>query len=161
MQLREPSPVTSGPLQIKELTTPQPGRGEVVIRVSACGVCHTDLHVVEGDITPKKFPITPGHQVIGTIESAGSGSEQRGLVGRRVGVAWLNRTCGMCEYCSEGKENLCVNARFTGYDVDGGFADYILAPDEFIYPIPLGFSDEQAAPLLRAGIVGFRALRLS
>ena len=130
------------------------------MQVSVCGVCRTDLHVVEGELPPRKSPVIPGHQVVGVVEKVGDAA-RRFKVGARVGIPWLHRTCGVCEYCRAGKENLCDNATFTGYVVDGGYAQYTLAPEGFVYPIPSGFLDEQAAPLLCAGIIGFRALRLS
>jgi alcohol dehydrogenase, propanol-preferring len=130
------------------------------VQVSVCGVCRTDLHVVEGELPPRKSPVIPGHQVVGVVEKVGDAA-RRFKVGARVGIPWLHRTCGVCEYCRAGKENLCDNATFTGYVVDGGYAQYTLAPEGFVYPIPSGFLDEQAAPLLCAGIIGFRALRLS
>jgi len=132
----------------------------VLVRVSACGVCRTDLHVVEGELAPRKSPVIPGHQVVGVIEQLGEGA-RRFRVGDRVGIPWLHETDGVCEYCRSGKENLCGAATFTGYMVDGGYAEYAVAPEAFVYPIPASFSDLDAAPLLCAGIIGFRALRLS
>ena len=158
--LQTPAPIETNPLAFVEVPTPQPGRQEVLVRVSYCGVCRTDLHVIEGELTPRKSPVIPGHQVIGVIEKLGADS-QKLRVGARVGVAWLHRTDGTCEYCRSGAENLCDNPAFTGYSVDGGYAEYIVAPEDFVYAMPEGFSDEQAAPLLCAGIIGFRALRLS
>jgi propanol-preferring alcohol dehydrogenase len=130
------------------------------MRVSACGVCRTDLHVVEGELPQRKSPVIPGHQVVGVVDKLGE-AVSRLNVGDRVGIPWLHRTCGTCEYCRAGKENLCDNASFTGYVVDGGYAEYAVAPEGFVYPIPDGFPYQQAAPLLCAGIIGFRALRLS
>jgi alcohol dehydrogenase, propanol-preferring len=130
------------------------------VRVAACGVCRTDLHVVEGELPPRKSPVIPGHQVVGRIEQVGAEVRQF-RVGDRVGIPWLHSTDGTCEYCRAGKENLCDNATFTGYVADGGYAEYAAAPEKFVYPIPEGLSDEQAAPLLCAGIIGFRSLRLS
>ena len=132
----------------------------MLVQVGACGVCRTDLHVVEGELPPRKSPVVPGHQIVGRIERVGDGVT-RFRAGDRVGIPWLHRTCGVCEYCRAGKENLCDNAAFTGYVVDGGYAELALAPEKFAYPIPNGFPDEQAAPLLCAGIIGFRSLRLS
>ena len=132
----------------------------MLVRVSACGVCRTDLHVVEGELAPRKSPVIPGHQVVGVIEQLGEGA-RRFRVGDRVGIPWLHETDGVCEYCRSGKENLCGAATFTGYMVDGGYAEYAVAPEAFVYPIPASFSDLDAAPLLCAGIIGFRALRLS
>ena len=158
--LHHPAPVESRPLQLVDVPVPEPSSGEVLIRVHSCGVCRTDLHVVEGELPERKMPITPGHQVVGTIERCGADAKMH-AVGTRVGVAWLNWTDGCCEFCRAGQENLCTNARFTGYTVDGGYADYIVAPEAFVYPLPAGFSDLAAAPLLCAGIIGFRCLRLS
>jgi propanol-preferring alcohol dehydrogenase len=128
--------------------------------VRYCGVCRTDLHVIEGELTPRKSPVIPGHQVVGVVEKLGV-DVRRLRVGSRVGVAWLHHSDGTCEYCRGGAENLCDDPAFTGYTVDGGYAEYIVAPEDFVYAIPPGFSDEQAAPLLCAGIIGFRSLRLS
>jgi propanol-preferring alcohol dehydrogenase len=158
--LVSPAPIETNPLRMAELPKPSPAGGQVLVRVSACGICRTDLHVVEGELTPRKSPITPGHQVVGVIEAAGSGAD-RYPIGTRVGVAWLHSTDGVCEYCKAGKENLCDNPSFTGYTVDGGYAEYCLADADFVYPIPDGFDDLKAAPLLCAGIIGFRSLRLS
>jgi propanol-preferring alcohol dehydrogenase len=130
------------------------------VRVHACGVCRTDLHVVEGELAPRKSPIVPGHQVVGVVESNGP-EASRFALGTRVGVAWLHRTCGTCQYCRSGRENLCESAEFTGWTVDGGYAEYLVAPEDFVYALPEGFPDLHAAPLLCAGIIGFRALRLS
>jgi alcohol dehydrogenase, propanol-preferring len=158
--LRAVALVETNPLEFTDIPDPQPGPEEVLVRVGACAVCRTDLHVVEGELPPRKSPIIPGHQVVGVIEVAGEGAS-RFRIGDRVGLPWLNRTCGVCEYCRTGKENLCDNPQFTGYTVDGGYAEYVVAPEKFVYPIPPGFTDEQAAPLLCAGIIGFRSLRLS
>ncbi|HYL77582.1 MAG TPA: zinc-dependent alcohol dehydrogenase family protein [Bryobacteraceae bacterium] len=158
--LRSPRPIETNPLEFVDVAKPVPGPGQVLVRVSACAVCRTDLHVIEGELAPRKSPITPGHQVVGTIEAAGHGA-RRYPIGTRVGIAWLHSTDGTCEYCRAGKENLCNNPSFTGYTVDGGYAEYALAEESFAYPIPEGFDDLKAAPLLCAGIIGFRALRLS
>src|SRR3989441_1504765 len=158
--LRSPAAIETNPLEYAEVATPQPKAGEVLVRVRACGVCRTDLHVIEGELPPRKSPVIPGHQVVGVIEKRGEGA-QRFAAGARVGIAWLHRTDGTCEYCRSGAENLCDNPAFTGYSVDGGYAEYIVAPQDFAYAIPDGFPDEQAAPLLCAGIIGFRSLRLS
>ncbi len=157
--LRSPARIESNPLEFTDVPKPQPGAGQVLVRVHACGVCRTDLHVIEGELAPRKSPITPGHQAVGTIEAAGDGAT-RYSIGTRVGIAWLHSTDGTCEYCRAGKENLCNNPSFTGYTVDGGYAEYALAEESFVYPIPDGFKDLQAAPLLCAGIIGFRSLRL-
>ena len=158
--LQAPAPVESNPLKFTDVPVPRPGRGEILVRVHACGVCRTDLHVVEGEIPPRKSPVIPGHQIVGTVEERGADAH-RFAKGARVGVAWLHRTDGTCEYCRAGAENLCDHPLFTGYTVDGGYAEYALAAEDFVYPIPEGFDDEQAAPLLCAGIIGFRSLRLS
>jgi propanol-preferring alcohol dehydrogenase len=154
------SPIETNPLELREVPRPAPREGEVLVRVSTCGVCRTDLHVIEGELPPRKSPVIPGHQIVGVIEQVGA-DVTRFRGGERVGIAWLHQTCGRCEYCRAGKENLCEAATFTGYSVDGGFAEYALAPADFVYPIPDGFGDEQAAPLLCAGIIGYRSLWLS
>ncbi|HYW99984.1 MAG TPA: zinc-dependent alcohol dehydrogenase family protein [Candidatus Elarobacter sp.] len=158
--LRGPAAIETNPLEYREVATPQPNSGEVLARVRACGVCRTDLHVIEGELPPRKSPLIPGHQVVGVIEKRGEGA-RRFAAGARVGIAWLHRTDGTCEYCRAGVENLCDNPMFTGYTVDGGYAEFIVAPEDFAYAIPEGIPDEQAAPLLCAGIIGFRSLRLS
>src|SRR5947209_8056012 len=158
--LYSPAPVETNPLHFTDVPDPAPAGDQVLVQVGACGVCRTDLHVVEGELPPRKSPVVPGHQVVGRIERVGDGVT-RFRAGDRVGIPWLHRTCGVCEYCRTGKENLCDNATFTGYLVDGGYAEFALAPERFAYPISNGFSDEQAAPLLCAGIIGFRSLRLS
>ena len=159
LRLHRPAPVTNRPLVLEEAADPVPGPGEVLLDVSCCGVCRTDLHVVEGDLAPRKSPVVPGHQVVGTVSKAGPGAEE--LLGRRVGVAWLHAACGVCRFCGSGRENLCLAPEFTGWTVDGGFADLALARADFVYVLPDGFSDLAAAPLLCAGIIGYRALRLT
>ncbi len=158
--LRAPAAIETNPLEYAEVAMPQPKSGEALVRVRTCGVCRTDLHVIEGELPPRKSPVIPGHQVVGVVEKQGENA-RRFAVGTRVGVAWLRETDGACEYCRSGAENLCDNATFTGYSVDGGYAEYIVAPEDFVYAIPARFPDEQAAPLLCAGIIGFRSLRLS
>jgi len=158
--LGPPAPVERSPLDFTDVPDPQPAADEVLVRVAACGVCRTDLHVVEGELPPRKQPVIPGHQAVGRIEKVGAEVATLGI-GDRVGVPWLHRTDGVCQYCRAGRENLCDNATFTGYVVDGGYAEYIVAPAKFVYPIPPALTDEQAAPLLCAGIIGFRSLRLS
>ncbi|HLI30437.1 MAG TPA: zinc-dependent alcohol dehydrogenase family protein [Terriglobia bacterium] len=158
--LHAPAPVETNPLDFIDIANPEPKEDEVLVMVSACGVCRTDLHVVEGELPPRKSPVIPGHQIVGVVEKAGPRVVQL-HAGARVGIAWLHQTCGVCDYCRAGKENLCDNATFTGYTVDGGYAEYTVAPEKFAYLIPEGFPDLQAAPLLCAGIIGFRALRLS
>jgi alcohol dehydrogenase, propanol-preferring len=147
------------PLRPVELPDPEPGPGQLLISVAACGVCRTDLHIVDGDLTEPKLPLVLGHQIVGTVAGAGEGAE-RYASGDRVGVPWLGWTCGECRYCTSGRENLCDRARFTGYDIDGGYAELTLADERFCFPIPGGYPDEQAAPLLCAGLIGYRALRL-
>ena len=160
MRLFEQRPVEEEPLKLTELPIPEPGPGQVLLRVRVCGVCHTDLHTVEGDIHPSSLPITPGHQVVGVVEAMGEGVE--GVeIGERVGVPWLYSADGECEFCRRGLENLCPNARFTGFHVDGGYADFMLAEADYVLPLPDSIRDEQAAPLLCAGIVGYRSLRLA
>ncbi len=160
MVLREPGPVEESPLTLADLPVHEPGTGQVRLRVRVCGVCHTDLHLVEGEIALPRLPVVPGHQIIGQVDALGEGVTRFSL-GDRVGVPWLYSTCGQCDYCLRGLENLCDDARFTGQHVDGGFAQYMVVPARFAYPIPIGFPDDQAAPLLCAGIIGYRSLRLS
>lgn len=157
--LRTPAKVEKNPLEYGEFPDPSPGPGEVLVRVKVCGVCRTDLHVIEGELPPKKSPVIPGHQVVGVIEQSGPEVE-RFAAGARVGIAWLHKTDGTCEYCRRGEENLCDEPLFTGYSVNGGYAEYMVAPEAFIYALPNGFPDEQAAPLLCAGIIGYRCLKL-
>lgn len=158
--LREPRPVEENPLTSVDLPAPEPAPGQVRLQVQACGVCHTDLHLVEGEIALPRLPIVPGHQIIGRVDALGAGVTRFAL-GDRVGVPWLYSACGQCDYCRRGRENLCDEARFTGQHADGGFAQYMVVPAHFAYAIPAGFPDEQAAPLLCAGIIGYRSLRLS
>jgi alcohol dehydrogenase, propanol-preferring len=147
------------PLRPAELPEPRPGPGQVQLEVRACGVCRTDLHIVDGELTEPKLPLVPGHQIVGIVREAGEGVE-RFSPGDRVGVPWLGWTCGECRYCRSGRENLCDFARFTGYDIDGGYAEMAVADERFCFPIPDGYPDLQAAPLLCAGLIGYRALRL-
>ncbi|HKS28684.1 MAG TPA: zinc-dependent alcohol dehydrogenase family protein [Pyrinomonadaceae bacterium] len=158
--LKKPAPVESQPLELLEVPTPAPGEDEILVRVSACGICRTDLHVVEGELETKRSPLIPGHQVVGRVAALGSNVEGFEL-SERVGIAWLNRTCGSCRFCQGGRENLCEQSQFTGWTVDGGYSEYVVAPASFTYPLPEGFGDTQAAPLLCAGIIGYRALRLT
>jgi len=148
--IEKQAPVETRPLRGVDIEPPQPAEGEVLIRVSACGVCRTDLHVTEGDLPLRLKPVIPGHQIVGTIEGSGE----------RVGVAWLHSTDGTCRFCSSGRENLCENAQFTGWTRNGGFAEFVTASRDFVYPIADGFDDIQAAPLLCAGIIGYRCLRV-
>jgi len=157
MVLDAPAPVESEPLALRDVPAPRPAAGEVLVRVAVCGVCHTDLHTVEGDLPLRRRPVIPGHQVVGTVAARGEGVAEP-AEGARVGVAWLRETCGRCRFCRQGRENLCPDARFTGLDADGGYAEHVVAPAAFVYAVPAGFADEQAAPLLCAGIIGYRAL---
>jgi propanol-preferring alcohol dehydrogenase len=158
--LPKPGPVDSHPLELREVPVPVPGDHEVLVRIHACGICRTDLHVVEGELQPRKANVVPGHQVVGTIERRGAGAKKY-AIGARVGIAWLHKTDGTCPYCRGGRENLCDFPDFTGYTVDGGYAEHAVAHEDFVYPIPDGFADLQAAPLLCAGIIGFRCLQVS
>jgi propanol-preferring alcohol dehydrogenase len=152
-----PGPVASRPLRLVEREVPAPGPGQVLVSVSVCGVCRTDLHLAEGDLAPRRPLTAPGHEVVGRVVDRGPGC-RRLADGQRVGVAWLAATCGRCRFCLGGRENLCLAPRFTGWDLDGGFAEYVVAHEDYVYPLPDGFDDESAAPLLCAGIVGYRAL---
>jgi propanol-preferring alcohol dehydrogenase len=147
-------------LVLEEAPLPEPAAGEVLVRLRACGVCRTDLHLVAGELPPRRRPIVPGHMAVGIVERAGAGATLL-AAGTRVGIAWLRGTCGRCRACVSGRENLCPAARFTGYDEDGGYAEYARVDERWAYPIPSAFSDEEAAPLLCAGIIGYRALLLS
>jgi len=158
--LRARAPVETNPLEFTDAPDPEPAAGEVRVRVNMCGVCRTDLHVVEGELPPRKSPVIPGHQIVGMVEKLGGGV-RRFKIGERAGIAWLHHTDQTCEYCRAGIENLCDQPAFTGYTTDGGYAEYTVAPEQFVYAIPEAFSDEHAAPLLCAGIIGFRSLRLS
>jgi len=148
------------PLVLQELPVPEPGPGQVLLRIRACGVCRTDLHIVAGELPGPKLPLVLGHQIVGEVVRAGPGAN-RFVPGQRVGVPWLGWTCGECRYCRSGRENLCDRARFTGYTLDGGFAEYKVADERYCFPIPAGYPDEQAAPLLCAGLIGYRALRFA
>lgn len=147
------------PLSAVELKTPSPGKGQILIRVAACAVCRTDLHIVDGDLPEPKLPLIPGHQIVGNVEGLGSGGS-RFKIGERVGVPWLGWSCGTCRYCRSGRENLCDDARFTGYTIDGGYAEFVVADQQYVFPLPAGYSDSEAAPLLCAGLIGFRAFRM-
>ena len=160
MVLTEPRPAEENPLELRDVPAPDPGPGEIRIRVRACAICRTDLHIAEGDLKLKKSPLVPGHQIVGVVDARGHGVTNL-REGDRVGVAWVHSTCGECHYCRKNLENLCDRARFTGWDVDGGYADFAIAPESFAYVLPTDFADLQAAPLLCAGIVGYRSFRLS
>ncbi len=160
MVLRQPLPVTDRPLELTDLPVPGPAPGTILVKVTRCAVCHTDLHLVEGELSALKLPIIPGHQVVGVVDAVGEGVV--GFApGDRVGVPWLYSTCSRCDFCRRGEENLCLEARFTGYHVDGGYADYMVARADFAARIPARFGDTEAAPLLCAGIIGYRSLRLA
>jgi propanol-preferring alcohol dehydrogenase len=156
-QVARPGPLDGSPMTRVRVRVPTPGPGEVLVRVSACGVCRTDLHVVMGDLPPHRSPVTPGHEIVGRIVLNGTGSN-RFEEGERIGIPWLRRTCTTCRFCTSGRENLCLEPRFTGWDDDGGYAEYVTVPDAYAYRLPEQFDDVAAAPLLCAGIIGFRAL---
>lgn len=145
-------------LTLQDVPRPEPGLGQILVRIGACAVCRTDLHVVDGDLTAPKLPLIPGHEIIGTVEETGRGVSGF-RVGVRVGVPWLGFTCGQCQYCRSGRENLCDSARFTGYTIDGGFAEFAVADHRYCFPIPDAYSDTDAAPLMCAGLIGYRSLR--
>lgn len=159
-RLFSPKPIAANPLVLEEVAVPEPREHELLLKVHSCGVCRTDLHIVEGEINLPKLPVVPGHQIVAVVQSVGK-DVSRFKTGDRVGVPWLSTTCGQCEFCKHGKENLCDNARFTGYHRDGGYAEYVVVHQDSAYPLPDKFSDVQAAPLLCAGVIGYRALRLS
>jgi alcohol dehydrogenase, propanol-preferring len=156
--VHKPGPMASGPVTLIERPTPEPGPGQLLVKVVCCGVCRTDLHLAEGDLDPKAPDVTPGHEVVGEVVAAGPGVVRFG-VGDRVGVAWLGGTDGACRYCRRGQENLCPRSTYTGWDIHGGYAEYLVAADAYVHPLPAGFSDAELAPLLCAGIIGYRALR--
>jgi len=160
MVLSRTGDVSGNRLELRGCATPTAGPEQVLVKIRVCGVCRTDLHVVEGELPNITLPVIPGHQAVGTVVHTGPGVSEI-KVGDRVGIAWLQGTCRRCEFCTSGRENLCEAARFTGYQVDGGYAEYAVVPARFAYPIPSVFSDDEAAPLLCAGIIGYRALRLS
>jgi propanol-preferring alcohol dehydrogenase len=151
---------SSPALRPRHLPEPQPSAGQVLLRVRACGICRTDLHIVDGELASPKLPLVPGHQIVGVVEASAAGVTGL-VVGDRVGVPWLGGTCGACSYCAGGRENLCDRARFTGYDIDGGYAEFAVADAGFCFPLPAGYPDLQAAPLLCAGLIGFRALAMT
>ena len=154
----EPGPVSGSPLVLVERPVPVPGPGEVLVRVSACGVCRTDLHLAEGDLAPRHHSVVPGHEVVGEVVGSGEGAG-RFSSGDRIGIAWLRHSCGACRWCRGGRENLCPDSRYSGWDADGGYAEFALVSEAFAYRIPASFTDEQAATLLCAGIIGYRSLQ--
>ncbi|MBE3519058.1 MAG: zinc-dependent alcohol dehydrogenase family protein [Firmicutes bacterium] len=164
MVLHRPAPVESRPLSLQDLPEPVPGPGEVRIKVRFCGVCRTDLHIVEGELPPVRLPLVPGHQVVGVVDAVGdtaNGAEPGVSVGDRVGLPWLYSACGRCSFCLKGQENLCEGIRFTGYSYDGGYAQYVIAKNDFVVKLPPTFADLDAAPLLCAGIIGYRSLKVA
>ena len=158
--LRSPAPIAERPLEFTEVEKPTTAANQVLVRVRACGVCRTDLHVIEADLEPRLPHVIPGHQVVGEVEDIGAHVNHL-RPGNRVGIAWLRQTCGVCRFCKTARENLCERAEFNGWTAHGGFAEYIVAPADFVYPLPAGFDETQAAPLLCAGIIGYRSLRLT
>jgi alcohol dehydrogenase, propanol-preferring len=144
-------------LSLDDVPVPQPAPGQVLVKVLACGVCRTDLHVADGDLTDCRYPVTPGHEIVGRVQAGG----QRFAAGERVGIAWLGWTCGECEYCAAGRENLCAKARFTGYTLEGGFAEYVVADERFCFALPERYGDAEAAPLLCAGLIGYRSYAMA
>ena len=160
LRLHAPSPIEDNPLRSEQVADPNPGEGQLLLKVLASGICHTDLHIIEGDIQPDHFPLTPGHQVVGEVAGIGEGVKGWSL-GERAGVPWLYNACNTCEYCLRGEENLCREAKFTGFHVDGGYAEFVLAQAEYALKVPKKIKDTDVAPLLCAGIVGYRSLRKS
>jgi len=158
MVLNEPASIDTSPLTLRDLPVPEPGRGEILVQVETCGICRTDLHVAEGELPPHRKNIVPGHQIVGTVQKCGVGTA-RFKTGDRVGIAWLRFTCGECRYCRAGNENLCPSAKFTGYDENGGYAEYTVVREDFAYALPAALDPVAAAPLLCAGIIGYRAMR--
>lgn len=155
-----PGPISTHPLRLVDKPDPEPGSGEVRLRVSVCGVCRTDLHLAEGDLPPRRHAVVPGHEVVGEVDRLGPGA-RRFKIGDRIGVAWLGSTCSACRFCAQGQENLCLDPRFVGWDLDGGYAEQVVVPQDYAYRLPAGLQDEKAAPLLCAGIIGYRALMRS
>jgi propanol-preferring alcohol dehydrogenase len=158
--VERPGPIDDHPLALVERPVPEPDPGEVRVRVLTCGVCRTDLHLAEGDLEPRRAQVIPGHEVVGIVDAVGAGTE-RFTKGDRIGIPWLAHTCGTCRFCASARENLCVAPRFTGWDVDGGYAEYAVVDERYAYAIPEVFDDVEAAPLLCAGIIGYRSLRQS
>lgn len=160
MVIKRVSPIEEKPLDLVDLPDPDPESGQIRVKVSSCGICHTELDEIEGRLPPSKYPMVPGHEIVGRVESKGK-EATKFEEGERVGIAWINWACGECSFCRRGEENLCDKAMWTGKDVDGGYAQYTIVSEDFAYPIPERFTDQQAAPLLCAGVIGYRALRLS
>ena len=160
MVLHEPKDITQKPLRLEDVPVPEPAPGQIRIKVTACGVCHTDLHTVEGDLPLPKLPLIPGHEVVGVVDKVGEGVAKFKL-GDKAGAVWLYRTCGTCKYCRTGRENLCENAMFTGYHVDGGYAEYMVVDEDFAYHLPMNLPDPEIAPLMCGGVIGYRAFVLS
>jgi propanol-preferring alcohol dehydrogenase len=160
MVLKRNAPIEDSPLEAVDLPDPEPGPGEILVRVRVCAICRTDLHVIEGELPSRRLPLVPGHQIVGVVERCGSDAD-RFSPGRRVGIAWLRGTCGRCDHCTTGRENLCPDSSYTGYHADGGYAELAVVSEAFAYALPEVFSDEHAAPLLCAGIIGYRALARS
>ena len=158
-QVRKPGPMSTAPLQHVSAPVPEPGPSELLVAVRACGVCRTDLHVTEGDLQVHRANVTPGHEVVGEVVEVGADAGDEFGVGDRVGIAWLRHTCGVCTYCQRGDENLCPNSRYTGWDADGGYAEFATVPAAFAHHLPIGYSDSELAPLLCAGIIGYRSLQ--
>ena len=158
MVLEKTAPIGEAPLNLQQIPVPEPGEGEVLVAIHCCGICRTDLHIVEGDLPESTRPIVPGHQIVGTTKALGPGC-RHARIGQRVGIAWLRHTCGQCDFCRRGQENLCEASRFTGYHAHGGYAEYALIHEDFLYDIPDAFSEEEAAPLLCGGIIGYRSLQ--
>ncbi|MGH7286609.1 MAG: alcohol dehydrogenase catalytic domain-containing protein, partial [Myxococcota bacterium] len=156
LEVETPRPVEGRPLRLTERARPEPGPGEIVVAVEVCGVCRTDLHVAEGDLAPRRRHVIPGHEVVGRVAERGAGAS-RFAEGARVGVAWLHSACGTCRFCAAGAENLCTAPRFTGWDADGGYAEFVAAPEAFVYGLPERADAAGLAPLLCAGIIGWRA----
>lgn len=157
-RVRTPAPIDRGPLEFGTTAIPEPGAGEVLIAVRACGVCRTDLHVTEGDLPVHRPHVTPGHEVVGEVVATGEHTDTDLVVGDRVGVAWLRHTCGRCRFCLRGAENLCPHSLYTGWDADGGYAEFVTAPADYVHRLPAGYTDAELAPLLCAGIIGYRSL---
>ncbi len=157
-QVQRPGPIDTGPLEAVTVDVPRPATGELLVAVRACGVCRTDLHVTEGDLPVHRPDVIPGHEVVGEVLATGPGTDGEFEIGDRVGIAWLRHTCGRCKFCARGQENLCPQSRYTGWDADGGYAEFATVPAAFAHPLPSGYTDSELAPLLCAGIIGYRSL---